>query len=79
MFLTTESALVGINYARVRVISGTVPVPGVLTGIAESWEAAIENALGKLYLKALELGTDGVIGVQLSTSQHTITVIRNGH
>jgi len=71
MFLTTESGLARRNYERVRIISGTV----LVTGWKEEWEAATENALGKLYLKALELGADAVIGVQISTSEKTVTVI----
>mgnify|MGYP001325954782 CR=1 FL=1 len=38
-------------------------------------EAAIENALGKLYLKALELGTDAVIGIHISTPANMVAVM----
>jgi uncharacterized protein YbjQ (UPF0145 family) len=71
MFLTTESGLAGRNYGRVRVVHGTEYV-----GMGkDSWETATENALGKLYLKALAFGADGVICIQIYPHESLVTAI----
>jgi uncharacterized protein YbjQ (UPF0145 family) len=38
-------------------------------------EAATDNALGKLYSKAIQLQADGVIGIQIGVYEHMVTVI----
>ncbi|HEY1349840.1 MAG TPA: hypothetical protein VGF67_09470 [Ktedonobacteraceae bacterium] len=48
--------------------------------IGDDWletsiEAATENALGKLYGKALQLQADGVIGIQIGVHGNVVTVI----
>jgi uncharacterized protein YbjQ (UPF0145 family) len=71
MFLTTEPTISGKNYDVLRVIFATVTVDtknNVKTHSIQ-WDAAIENALGKLHANAINSGADGVIGVHISTSQ----------
>jgi uncharacterized protein YbjQ (UPF0145 family) len=71
MFLTTEPSLSGKNYNALRIIFATVTVDtgNHVKTHAMQWDAAIENALGKLQANGANLGADGVIGVHISTSQ----------
>ncbi len=72
MFLTTEPTLTGKTYIPLRVIFGVgSKYEGSNSNFksVQSWGVAIGLALAELEREANQLGADGVIGVQLTTSE----------
>ncbi len=68
MFLTTEPSVAGRKYTVIRVISGVGSTDDFRNLDARIWNRMVDAALAELQSKATQLGADGVIGVQISSS-----------
>lgn len=72
MFLTTEPSFAGRHYVPLRVIFGVgskYESSSSDARVISAWGGVIGQALAQLEQQATQLGADGVIGVQVSTSE----------
>jgi|SRR6266700_623271 len=76
MFLTTEPSVPEKKYTPLRVVIGEVKIHySGSCDISQKWRAAIEQALSELEHEGIQLQADGVISIQVSSTDYYITMI----